>query len=306
MDTGQGPLLSSSSPQQSSSSSSSAVDKRTLTTNETPTDKRPKLSSSSSSQSTSTKSVTIDKRALPSSDASKEKRFKTVEVAKPKSSSEASSSSSSTKRADPLTTKPDGVVDKRVKVDATNTDAVMSSSSASSSSSSSTVAAVSVRTKSVRDCDVRIARISVDEVKLVCRVKKQEDILDRFKEEVVKDEQLLDQEEPGPKLDPLLGLPSDEILAGKKRELESLLRHGVYREVPRSSVPKKCRVISTRWVLKEKGGLCKARLVARDFNFSREHDSSCFAPTPALGSLRFLIAHCSSHIHRGSKHVLRS
>jgi hypothetical protein len=59
-------------------------------------------------------------------------------------------------------------------------------------------------------------------------------------------------------------------------------------------------------VLKNKNGLCKARLVARDFNFSVGHDASMFSPTPALGSLRFLIAHCSAHCHKGSRHVLRS
>ncbi len=87
------------------------------------------------------------------------------------------------------------------------------------------------------DVGVRSARENVDEVKLVCKVKRKEDVFDRFRGEVRKDQELLEQEKPKIKIDPLLGLPEDEVVAGKLREMESLKQHGVFQEMQRCIVP---------------------------------------------------------------------
>ncbi len=57
-------------------------------------------------------------------------------------------------------------------------------------------------------------------------------------------------------------LTDEDVRTAKSKELASIISHGVFEvvDIPKGVVP-----TETRWVLREKAGLCKARLVVKDF-----------------------------------------
>jgi len=93
-------------------------------------------------------------------------------------------------------------------------------------------------------------------------------------------------------------LTEREVQAGKDKEMRSLQDLDVYERVQKTSVRKDARIIGSRWVLRQKSSICKARLVVTEVAHSKE-GPEFYAPTPSLACLRLLLAHASAMAKRG-------
>ena len=92
------------------------------------------------------------------------------------------------------------------------------------------------------------------------------------------------------------GLPDNLVKEAMDKELASFKERGVYQAVPRTSM-EQCSnpvMLSTKWVLKNKGTKAKpeakARLVAREFVSKALDKDSVFSGTPGLAAMRLLVS----------------
>ena len=87
------------------------------------------------------------------------------------------------------------------------------------------------------------------------------------------------------------GLPADEVMAARKKELQYFVKMQVYTKV---SIDECWKVtgkppIKPRWIDTRKGnGEVRSRLVAKEYKTDNRPD--LFSPTPLLKTLKFLIS----------------
>ena len=94
-------------------------------------------------------------------------------------------------------------------------------------------------------------------------------------------------------------MPDRLVKAGMDEEFASLSRLQVYEAVGLGQIPIGAKVIPTKWVLVRKSAdRVRARLVLRDFR-DGAYGTELYAATPALSSMRLLLALASSRLNAG-------
>ena len=96
------------------------------------------------------------------------------------------------------------------------------------------------------------------------------------------------------------GFPDHLVKEAMDKELASFRERGVYVVVPRSRLAE-CQnpvMLSTKWVIKNKGSAskfeAKARLVAREFVSKDSDKDTLYAATPGLSAMRVLLSRLNS------------
>ena len=95
----------------------------------------------------------------------------------------------------------------------------------------------------------------------------------------------------GPWVTNTKGLDKAQIIEGMKQEIRSMKSYQVYTETHFSNLNREQRskVIKSRWVLRQKGNIVRARIVAKGFIENVKDNDNIYALTPIFCILRFLL-----------------